>query len=107
MGSNCPSALYTYFLPPTSMPKPLKPLALVPGSTIAVVAPASSAKEERIQRGCETLERLDYRVKRYTSKRHPEGYFSAPLAERRKHLQEALMRPDIRAVLCSRGGYGS
>jgi len=89
------------------MPKPRKPLALVPGSTIAVVAPASSAKEERIQRGCETLQRLDYRVKRYVSENNSEGYFSAPLAERRKHLQEALTRPDIRAVLCTRGGYGS
>src|ERR1700693_3228814 len=91
--------LYTSFLPPTSMPNPRKPKALVPGSTIAVVAPASSAKEDRIQRGCETLQRLDYRVKRYASNRNPEGYFSAPLAARRKHLQEALTRPDIRAVL--------
>ncbi|HWZ56396.1 MAG TPA: LD-carboxypeptidase [Verrucomicrobiae bacterium] len=89
------------------MPNPCKPLALAPGSTIAVVAPASSAKEERIQRGCETLERLDYRVKRYTSKGGPDGYFSGALAERRKHLQEALTRPNIRAVFCSRGGYGS
>jgi muramoyltetrapeptide carboxypeptidase len=99
--------LYTSFLTPSAMPKPRKPLALVPGSTIAVIAPASSAKEERIQRGCETLERLDYRVKRFNSKRHAEGYFSAPLEERRKHLQDALTRPEIRAVLCSRGGYGS
>ena len=89
------------------MPNPRKPLALAPGSTIAVVAPASSAKEERIQRGCETLERLDYRVKRYASKGGPDGYFSGALAERRKHLQEALTRPNIRAVFCSRGGYGS
>jgi muramoyltetrapeptide carboxypeptidase len=89
------------------MPNPRKPRALAPGSTIAVVAPASSAKEERIQRGCETLERLDYRVKRYASKGGPHGYFSGALAERRKHLQEALTRPNIRAVFCSRGGYGS
>jgi muramoyltetrapeptide carboxypeptidase len=89
------------------MPNPRKPLALAPGSTIAVVAPASSAKEERIQRGCETLERLDYCVKRYVSKGGPDGYFSGTLVERRKHLQEALTRPNIRAVFCSRGGYGS
>src|SRR6202049_786207 len=107
MSSRFTGTLYTSFLPPSAMPKPRKPLALVPGSTIAVIAPASSAKEERIQRGCETLERLDYRVKRFNSKRHAEGYFSAPLAERRKHLQDALTRPEIRAVLCSRGGYGS
>jgi muramoyltetrapeptide carboxypeptidase len=107
MGLSYAGALYTFILFPSPMPKPRKPLALVPGSTIAVVAPASSAKEERIQRGCETLQRLDYRVKRYASKSNPEGYFSAPLTERRKHLQEALTRPEIRAVLCSRGGYGS
>jgi muramoyltetrapeptide carboxypeptidase len=88
------------------MPNPRKPLALVPGSIIAVVAPASPAKEERIQRGCETLERLDYRVKRHISKK-PDGYFSGPLAERRKYLLEALTREEIRAAFCTRGGYGS
>jgi muramoyltetrapeptide carboxypeptidase len=89
------------------MPKPRKPPALVPGSTIAVIAPASSAKEERILRGCETLGSLDYRVKSYISKSTADGFFSAPLVERRKHLQDALTRPEIGAVLCSRGGYGS
>jgi muramoyltetrapeptide carboxypeptidase len=89
------------------MTKPRKPLALVPGSKIAVVAPASAAQEERIQRGCETLQRLDYRVLRFQAKLGPEGYFSGPLAQRRKLLQDALTRPDIRAVMCPRGGYGS
>lgn len=87
--------------------KTRKPLALVPGSTIAVVAPASPAKEERIQRGCETLERLDYRIKRYASKKGPDGYFAATLGERSRQLQEALTLPAIRAVFCTRGGYGS
>ncbi len=107
MGLLSACALYTSFLPYSRMPKPRKPLALIPGSTIAVVEPASSAKEDRIQRGCETLESLDYRVERFSSSRNPDGYFSAPLAERRKQLLEALRRPDIRAILCARGGYGS
>jgi muramoyltetrapeptide carboxypeptidase len=89
------------------MPKSRKPFALAPGSTIAVVAPASSTKEERIQRGCETLSSLDFRVKRYPSTDRTMDFFSAPLAERRKQLQDALSRPEIAAVLCSRGGYGS
>jgi len=72
-----------------------------------VVAPASSAKEERIQRGCETLERLDFRVQRFQSLHGPDGYFSAPIAERRKSLREALVRRDSQAVFCTRGGYGS
>lgn len=89
------------------MPKTHKPLALVPGSTIAVVAPASAAQEDRIERGCDTLQQLDFRVKRYAFRGSPAGYFSGPLAERRKHLQDALTRRDVRAVFCSRGGYGS
>jgi muramoyltetrapeptide carboxypeptidase len=89
------------------MPKPLKPPALVPGSTVAVVAPASSANEERIERGCENLQGLDYHVKRYALNHNHSGYFSAPLAERKKHLQDALTRPSVRAVFCTRGGYGS
>jgi muramoyltetrapeptide carboxypeptidase len=107
IGSRFAGALYNPLLLRPSMPKTCKPLALVPGSTIAVVAPASSAKEERIERGCETLERLDYRVERLDLKNKAYGYFSAPLAERRKNLQEAFTRSDIRAVLCPRGGYGS
>jgi muramoyltetrapeptide carboxypeptidase len=97
-----------YFFPlPSPMPKPLKPLALVPGSTIAVVAPASSTKAERIRRGCENLERLDYRVTESVTNREADGYFSAPLEIRLAEMQNALTRPDIRGVFCSRGGYGS
>jgi muramoyltetrapeptide carboxypeptidase len=89
------------------MPKPLKPQALVPGSTIAVVAPASSAKAERIQRGCDNLTQLDYQVLHSETERKPEGYFAAPLKQRLAELQRALVRPDVRGVFCTRGGYGS
>jgi muramoyltetrapeptide carboxypeptidase len=89
------------------MPKPLKPLALVPGSTIAVIAPASAAKTERIERGCKNLEQLDYRVTQSVTTREPDGYFSGPLAARLAELQDAFTRKDVRGVFCSRGGYGS
>jgi muramoyltetrapeptide carboxypeptidase len=89
------------------MQKPLKPQALVPGSTIAVVAPASAAKADRILRGCENLEQLDYRVTQSVTTREPEGYFSAPLDIRLAELQDAFTRKDVRGVFCSRGGYGS
>jgi muramoyltetrapeptide carboxypeptidase len=89
------------------MPTAHKPPALVPGSTIAVVAPASSAKPERIKRGCENLTRLDYRVEQNAGSRKPEGYFSASLKSRLAELHNALTRPDVRGVFCTRGGYGS
>lgn len=89
------------------MPKPLKPLALVPGSTIAVVAPASTAKAERILRGCENLGQLDYRVTQSVTTREPDGYFSASVDIRLAELQDAFTRKEVRGVFCSRGGYGS
>ena len=89
------------------MRKLLKPPALIPGSTIAVIAPASSAKENRVRRGCENLKRLGYRIRGISTNGKPDGYFSAPIETRLKDLQDALTNPDVRAVFCSRGGYGS
>jgi len=89
------------------MPKPRKPPALTLGSTISVIAPASGAKDERVKRGCETLARLDYRIQEKVMNREPEGYFSAPLKKRLSEFQDAFTRPNVRAVFCTRGGYGS
>jgi muramoyltetrapeptide carboxypeptidase len=89
------------------MPKPLKPPALNPGSTIAVISPASSAERGRLLRGCENLGQLDYRVRDTSATRKPDGYFAAPFESRLEELQNALSNPDYRAVFCSRGGYGS
>src|SRR5258706_5966181 len=94
-------------LRPSTMHRPLKPPALVSGSTIAVIAPASSAKAERIQRGCDNLTHLDYRVVENAARPEPEGYFSAPLRARQTELQKALTRSDGRGVFCTRSGYGS
>jgi muramoyltetrapeptide carboxypeptidase len=105
--SRFPGALYTCVWLSFLMPKPLKPPALDPGSTIAVVSPASSAKQDRLRRGCENLEQLDYRVREISANRKPDGYFAGPFESRLEELQDALTNPDFRAVFCSRGGYGS
>jgi muramoyltetrapeptide carboxypeptidase len=89
------------------MPKPVKPPALGPGSTIAVISPASPAKQDRLRRGCENLELLDYHVKDMSGNRKPDGYFAGTLDARVRELQAALTSLDSRAVFCARGGYGS
>lgn len=89
------------------MRKSLKPPALVPGSTIVVISPASSCKESRLKRGCENLERLGYKVLRNAANPKPDGYFAAPLDARIGEFQRALAGPDSQAIFCSRGGYGS
>jgi muramoyltetrapeptide carboxypeptidase len=89
------------------MRKPVKPPALAPGSTIAVISPASPAKQDRLRRGCENLELLDYRVQEMGGNRKPDAYFAGTLDARSKELQDALSSPDFQAVFCARGGYGS
>jgi muramoyltetrapeptide carboxypeptidase len=88
--------------------KLLKPDAVLPGVRVAVVAPASNAKPERIELGLAELRRhgLDASAGTHTlGKESP--YFSGTAAQRLDDLHRAFADPDVRAIFCTRGGYGS
>jgi len=86
----------------------LKPPALRAGAKIAVIAPASSAKAERVDAGIAALRRLGYEVVegKHLRGRSPQ-YFSGAVEERLEDFHRAFADPEIGAILCSRGGYGS
>lgn len=89
-------------------PKILKPPALVRGARVTVVAPASSAKPERVTAGMESLKRRGFRAEAAAhafGKRPP--YFSGSVAERIGDIAQGFSDPEIGALLCTRGGYGS
>lgn len=88
------------------MSKALKPPALLPGHTIAVVSPGSPPDAARVERGIGNLEALGYRVK-HPQPARTEGFFSASVEKRVAELESALRDPRANAVFCSRGGYGS
>lgn len=79
-----------------------------PGARIAVVAPASSAKPERIAQGIAALRALGYDA---FAAEHARGkqppYFSGTPQERLADLHHAFADPAVSAVMCTRGGYGS
>lgn len=85
----------------------LRPLALEPGDTVAIVAPASNLKAEYLARGVAELERLGLRA----SYRHDilarDRYTAGDDRRRVAELIEALTQPSIKAVWAARGGYGS
>ncbi|AXC09448.1 Muramoyltetrapeptide carboxypeptidase [Acidisarcina polymorpha] len=91
-----------------SNPSMVKPPRLQPGSRIAVIAPASSAKSERIELGMEALRKLGYEAVegRHLRGRSPQ-YFSGTVQERLEDLHHAFGDASIAAIICSRGGYGS
>ncbi len=84
-----------------------RPAALREGDSIALIAPASPFDVEKLDRICAYLRQNGYRP---VTGRHcmlRQGYLAGPEAARSEDLIWALRDPNIAAVICIRGGYGS
>jgi muramoyltetrapeptide carboxypeptidase len=83
-----------------------KPKALVAGSRIGAIAPASPGEDVAVERGFVELERMGFLVERGAA-RASEGYFAASAAKRRAELVRSVNDPEIDGSIALRGGYGS
>jgi len=86
----------------------LKPEAVPYGARVAVVAPASNAKPERVELGLAALRKrgFDASAGAHTLGKEPP-FFSGTIAERLADLHRAFADPEVLAIFCTRGGYGS
>lgn len=86
----------------------MKPTAVSEGARVAVIAPASNAKPERIEQGLAALRARGFDA---VAGEHAMGkeapYFSGTAAERLADLLDAFADPEIEAIFATRGGYGS
>ncbi|MBX9782150.1 MAG: LD-carboxypeptidase [Chitinophagaceae bacterium] len=83
------------------------PLYLIKGDTIALTCPAGYMPLEKAQTCIDTLQKWGYEVlvgKTLGSK--SKNYFSGTDEERLNEFQAMLDAPEIKAILCGRGGYG-
>jgi len=85
----------------------LKPQPLKPGDTIAVISPAGPADKRRLQAGLKNLNQRGYKVVPFPSADGRYAYFSAQDPQRLEELTRSFTDPDVKAIFCSRGGYGS
>jgi len=86
-----------------TIPRPLKP-----GSKIAIVTPASYIYEKYINGAVEALEARGYRPVVMPHARGKEfGSFAASDPLRAADLMVAFRDPEVDAILCARGGYGT
>lgn len=85
----------------------VKPLALQPGDTVAIVAPASNIKRADLEAGCEALRRAGYRPLYLDSILEQDLYFAGSMQRRVAELEEMFARDEVKAILCARGGYGA
>jgi muramoyltetrapeptide carboxypeptidase len=89
------------------MPERIKPPALRPGDLIGIVAPASNIKPEMLEEGCRELERLGFRTLYRPGITTAYRYFSGTDERRAAELLEMIRNPEVRAIFCARGGYGT
>ena len=84
----------------------LRPPALRAGDVVGIVAPASGFRREDFEAGCAVLRRLGYWPFYLPSIFERELYFAGSIQRRVNELHEMFSRPEVRAILCARGGYG-
>jgi len=92
---------------PSSAPSAhLRPLALLPGDTVGIIAPAGPIEPDALEAGCATLLRMGYQPFYLPSILDRDLYFAGSAERRLNELHEMFRRREVRAIICARGGYG-
>ncbi|UUZ81397.1 LD-carboxypeptidase [Paenibacillus sp. P26] len=84
-----------------------KPPRLVPGDLVGITAPASWGDREQMKAAASYLERLGLRVRLGDTLSRQHGYLAGTDEERARELNAMFANPDIKAIICARGGYGT
>ena len=87
--------------------KMVMPEFLQPGDTIAIVSPASIPQRDDVLGACEVLKEWGYVPVLGEHVLTENGSFAGTIEQRLADLHWALVSPNIKAIMCSRGGYGS
>jgi muramoyltetrapeptide carboxypeptidase len=84
-----------------------KPPRLRRGDLIGVISPAAAVQAEPLRRGSEELERLGFSVRVGAHALDRYRFLAGTDGDRAGELTEMFQDPAVRAVFCSRAGYGS
>jgi muramoyltetrapeptide carboxypeptidase len=87
--------------------KIIVPPFLQPGDLIGVTTPASPYNHQKLQEGLHLLRDWGFRVVLGRKQIKPKGYLAGTDEDRAEELNALLTHPEIKAVICSRGGYGA
>lgn len=86
----------------------LKPPPLKEGDLVALVSPAGPLPDDGVLKACAAaLEQFGLRVQVGSAAGKRYDYFAGTDEERTADLNDAFRNPEIKAVFCGRGGYGS
>ncbi len=91
---------------PQTHPVSIRPKRLQPGDTIGIVTPASPMIPERLAKGIAYLQARGYRVVEGQHVHAQRGYLAGTDRQRAEDLNRMFADPEVKAIICSRGGYG-
>lgn len=86
----------------------IKPRRLQPGDTVGLITPATFVSDpDTLAKAERTIKHFGWRAKwgKYVAKK--SGYFGSPVNERLDDLHAMFRNPEVKAVFCVRGGYGT
>jgi muramoyltetrapeptide carboxypeptidase len=87
------------------------PPLLAPGDCVGIVAPASyipREHEECLEQGVNRLRAMGFEIKYSpTLLKRKHLYLAGKDHERAQELMEMFLDPEVKAILCARGGYGA
>lgn len=84
-----------------------RPLPLREGDLVTLVSPSGPTRPERVARGIELLTGWGLRVATAPNVFARSGYLAGSDEARLADLNGALRDPEVRGVVCTRGGYGA
>jgi len=86
----------------------LKPKKLQFGDTIGIIGPSGAVRVEgAVGRAVEYAQQLGFKVKLGESANAKYGYLSGTDALRAKDVNAMFADPEVKAIVCTRGGYGT
>jgi muramoyltetrapeptide carboxypeptidase len=85
----------------------LRPAILQPGDTVGIIAPAGPVNREKFDLGITRLRELGFNPVFSESIFNRELYFAGGVRRRVDELHEMFRLPEVKAIVCARGGYGS
>src|SRR5688572_12965215 len=97
------------FAPPHAkedIPAPILPRYLKPGDTIGITCPAGFITEEEIQPARLQMMEWGFHIKLGDTVGKKDFTFGGTDEERAKDFQQMLDDPNVKAIMCARGGYG-
>jgi muramoyltetrapeptide carboxypeptidase len=83
------------------------PAFLQKGDTIGIATPASPYPQQTFEAGIQTLKQWGFKVINGRKGSGRKGYLAGTDLERAGELMDLFTNPEVKGIICSRGGYGS